>query len=494
MAYEYGHDHAGRATRRVRYAVLATALTAVSALAPLEPTFAASAPTFTSTAPAKAFTNGNATAISQAVQIVPRTGGLSAALALGTTIAQFRANLAQASSQAINLGVVGTILTVQCDASPPILKPSELPQALIAESTHGNSHAEKNTAGQGSAGFAAVAGHESVEARTVPEAIAGFDGAALDLPGLVDVSGMHTANTSRLIPGKARIATATSTIGELSLLKGTIVLSGLSWTATDRTGTHPFRHSSFSIGGASLAGKALPVNTANISSTITTINKLLAPIGLHISLPYSYVQAGTLNEAPLIVGLDNSKVGGQVVNPVLDALLPITNPLRSALNGITCKFGSVLGAVDLATAAIDGTGGVDVKFGGASAATDDTTYKNPFGNTLGGGHHQLTGPTTTPSSGNTSGTTSGLGTGTPTGVPPVDSGTQTSPPDDTAPLVSGTKVVSSSCSTTSPANRPSCSQGEGLMVGLIAIAAVAAIAGADYLVMRRRRKLPAVAL
>jgi hypothetical protein len=32
------------------------------------------------------------------------------------------------------------------------------------------------------------------------------------------------------------------------------------------------------------------------------------------------------------------------------------------------------------------------------------------------------------------------------------------------------------------------------MVGLIAIGAVGAIAGADYLVMRRKRKLPAVAL
>jgi hypothetical protein len=484
MAYEHAHDQGGRASRRVRYAVLAGILTAVAAIAPLEPTFAS-----------KQFVRGNATAIAQAVQIAPRTGGLSAAVSLGTTIAQYRDSLAQASSQAIDLGVIGTTLTVSCDSTPPAVKPSQLPQPLVAESTDGNAHATKNTAGQGSAGFAAVAGHEAVEALTTPTAIASYDGTSLVIPNLITATGLHTEGHSTLVPGKARIATAMSQIGQLKLLNA-IVLDGLKWTATDRSGTKPSRSSSFSIGGISIAGHALPASQAQAESTITSVNKLIAFTGLHITLPHRQYQGGILTETPLVIGIDDSKLGGQVVNPVLGAVTPATNALRDALDKISCSFGKLFTVVDLATAALDGTGGVDLKLGGTSATTDGRTYANPFGNgsTLGRNPSLGGNQSTSPSGGGGISPGSNLGGGNSSVVPPLGSSTQTTTPSDTAPLVSGTKVVSSSCSTTSPANRPSCSQGEGLMVGLIAIAAVAAIAGADYLVMRRKRKLPAVAL
>jgi hypothetical protein len=54
--------------------------------------------------------------------------------------------------------------------------------------------------------------------------------------------------------------------------------------------------------------------------------------------------------------------------------------------------------------------------------------------------------------------------------------------------------LSDSCSTTSPAGRPSCSSGAGLAVGLIALGTLGGVAGADFLVSRRRRKLAGMAI
>lgn len=491
MAKEGGHRRTRRATKRTSHALVAAALGVVAAFSPTQDAFAAKS---------KTFVTGDATAISQAVQIAPRTGGLSAAISIGTTIAQYRATLAQASSQAINLGIVGTTLTVQCDATPPALKPNQLPQPLVAESTHGNAHATKNTAGQGSAGVVAVAGHEDVSVKTQPAADAVFDGSALSLPGLIDADGLHSEGVSRLVPGKARIASATSKVGELELLGGAVTLTGMTWTAVQRTGTHPSNHGSFSIGGISLAGKALPISTSQLPTTIATINKLLASTGLHITLPTSHTQDGTLTESPLVIGLDSSTLGGEIVNPVLGALLPVTNPIRSALTGINCKIGSGLSLVDLATAALDGTGGLDIDLGGASANTDGKAYSDPFGHGhLGGGHtitgDQGPGPTSTPST-TSDGDDTGVSTPT-TGdetLPPGDSSTTGSDGGAEQPEVSGTRVVSSSCSTLSPAHRPSCSQGQGLTIGLLAIALVGGVAGADYLAMRRKRRLPQVKL
>ncbi len=439
---------------------------------------------------AKPFVAGDATAISQALQIAPKTGGLSATLAIGTSIAQYRHTLAQASSQTLNLGVVGTTLTTQCDSTPPLFKANQLPQPLVAESTHGNAHAEKNTAGQGAKGLIAVAGHEAVIAKTIPAAIATFDGSALVLPGLLSASGLHSEGHSTLIPGKARVATASSEVGSISLLNGAIVLTGMKWTATQRGGTHHGQSSSFSLGGLSLAGKPLPVDQGSIESTFKRLNQLLAPTGIHITLPTALFQGGTLTENPLEIGINNSKLGGQIVNPILGALDPVTNPLRTALDGISCSFGKLFTVADLAAAAIDGTGGADVDFGGASANTDGKTYANPFGNqTLGGGHplgnqgSSTSPPTTSPSGGGSVPSTNLPGTGS-----------ATTTPGGGTPQIAGDVTVSRDCSSTSPAHSPGCTDGQGLTVGLIALAAVGSIGAADFFVMRRRRRLPVVQL
>jgi hypothetical protein len=194
--------------------------------------------------------------------------------------------------------------------------------------------------------------------------------------------------------------------------------------------------------------------------------------------------------SPLTIGIDNSKLGGSLINPVLNALQPITNPLRKALTDATCKTGAVLSALDLLTSALDGTGGLDINLGGVSAESDGKTYSNPFGQPP---------PATTPptSTGPRGGSPAAPGGGSPGGVSPAKLPPSSVGPADggggTSPVVANT-VASSRCSTTSSAGRPSCSSGAALVVGLIALGTVGAIGTADFLAMRRRRRLPQVEL
>lgn len=436
------------------------------------------------TASAKdSFTPGTATAIAQAVTVAPKTGGLAASITIGTTIADYRGTLAQASSQTLNLGVIGTTLTTQCDASPPAATPDQLPQPLIAESNHGTSHSTKSTAGTGKSGALAVAGRETVTATTMPNGTAHFDGNAFVVPGLLTMSGLHATSNAHLIKHKTRIATATSQVGSLKLAGGVIKLAGMQWTASRQSGGTNHLSANFTINAASIAGKKLPVaSSKQIGMAFDAINKTLKTTGLHLAVPQRSYSHGKLSMSPLTIGIEQSTLGNETINPILTAIQPITNKLTTALVGINCKIGSVLSAIDLVLSGLDGTGALDVSLGGVSAENDTKAYGDAFGNqsppTIGGNNTTNPKHTTTTTTGGSSGTsTSGVSPGG------TDTG-QTATGGGTGPV---TTSLSSSCATTSPAGRPSCSNGAGLTVGLGALGLLVLFAGTDYFVLRRRR-------
>lgn len=463
---------AAHRSRRASLAVVSAGVVVASALAPMP-----------SAAAKGHFNAGTATAISQAVAIAPKTGGLSASLVIGTSIADYRGTLAQASSQAIDLGVVGTTLTVQCDAAPPALKPEQLPQPLIAESDKGTSHATKTTAGTGRSGALAVAGREIVRATTTPHGLARFDGNALVVPGLLTATGLHTSSDAHLIKGKTRIATASSQVGQLSLLGGVIKLGGMRWTASRSSGATHRLSAHFTMDSATLAGQKLPVaSAAATGSTLDKINKTLKTTGLALQLPQRTFKNGKLSMSPLTIGISQSALGNKTINPLLTAIQPLTNQISNALIGINCKVGSALSLIDLALSAIDGTGALEVEFGGVSAANDTKSYGDAFGHQppppLGGHQPHGTGGHTTTTTG---GGPTGIGGGSPPSGP-ADGGTTTG--GGTATTSSS---LSTSCATTSPAGRPSCSKGAGLIVGLGALGLLIVFAATDFFVLRRRR-------
>lgn len=477
----YGPSVAG--AHRVTVAAVALAATVALAQTPVSAISAGTSP-----APAATFVTGGAAATAQPFQLSPRDAGLAATVTVGQSIADFRDTLAQASSQAVDLGLIGTSLTVQCSALPAPLKPSQLPQPLDAESDTGTSHSTLNTAGQSSKSATVALGRETVSATPQPNeaATADFDGARLSLAGLVDIAGLSSHAHAKLVPGTARIADATTDVHSIDLLGGKIVLGGLHWGISARTGSHPGVQRTFSLGSVSIAGVKLPTTPDLLGSTLAALNKALAQTGLHISLPTLTLESGIYGVTPLSIGIDNSALGAQLFDPILNLFHTIADPAMAAVTKAVCTLGSVYTTINLLLTGLNGVGALDAEFGGVTATTNDKAYANPFGNGgLGGSTATAGGPPTT-----TGGSTAGVG-GAGSTPPPFPSVSPVPQPNDT-PQLAGEQT--SSCSTTSPAGSPSCSRGAGLAVGLIALATLGGVGAADYLVSRRRRKLAGMAI
>jgi len=431
-----------------------------------------------------AFIPGTATGISQAFALAPRTGGFAYTVTGGSSIADYRGSLAQAESQSANFGLIGTSLTAQgCDGSAPTVSPDQLPQPLIAESDKGNSSKSADQAGIAQSGVLAAGGHETVSVTTVPSSTASFDGNNLTIPGVAAATGMTTSAAAELIPGKARTASADAAVGRLSLLGGVVVLDNLRWTADQRSGAGAYARASFTAGDVIVNGQTQSGSADQLATVFDAVNSVLAPSGLHVSLPVVKKTSNGVTVTPLSIGIDDSTLGAAIVNPVLTASQPVQEQIQNILYGFSCKFGTAFTVEDIGLSAVDGTGGADLVFGGVSAASDGTSYANPFGNvSLGSGSAAL-GTASAPGS-----TTSTVG-GLPGTAPPPAAGAVGSVPG-AAPQLAGNSQTSASCASTSPAHWPHCSDGNALVVGLLGLAAVAAIGGGDWLATRRRRRLP----
>lgn len=467
-------------------------LRGVAALAIAVPIAAAVIPAqAVSTARPTTFVPGGASATSQAFAIDPRDAGLAATITVGRSIANYRNELTQASSQTLDLGLIGSTLTVQCNALPPALKPEQLPKPLVAESDKGTSQSTLNTAGQGSSSTTLAGGREWVLAKPPPHEIANstFDGANITLPGVLSVKGLSSSAYAQLIPGQARIAIGTADIAQLDVA-GQVQLSNLHWEAKVRTGTKPSRSASFTVGSVKIAGTPVTTPSASVGSALEAVNKALATTGLHLEVPTLTDANGVIAMTPLSVGIASSAVGAKLLDPIISKVFGdlLGGVVDSAAKAV-CQIGSAYGLANLFIAAVDGIGALDLELGGATAQSDHKVYANPFGN--GGGDTGTSTPvpgastsTPPPSTGSSGGTAT---------TPPLPGIDQTTAPAP-SPQVAGTQTVASSCSTTSPSGRPSCSHGAGLAVGLIALAALGGVAAIDFLVVRRRKGLARMAI
>ncbi|MGN6474079.1 MAG: hypothetical protein ACTHK4_10610 [Mycobacteriales bacterium] len=465
-----------------RAALLATIAVTLSAV----PAQAVS--TSSTHARAAAFVTGSAVATSQAFQIDPRDAGLAATITFGRSVAQYRNELAQASSQALDLGLIGNSLTVQCGATPPALTAGQLPKPITAESNSGESEDSQNSGGATNQFATADTGNEYVKATPLPDetAIASYDSGLVEIPGVIAVHGLASGAHAHLYPGHARQADSTADAASIDL--GVVHLGGLHWATSVRTGTQPASSSTFTISTVSIAGHTLPTaSTAAVLSTFNAVNKVLAPSGLHVSIPELSRANGQLAMTPMSIGIDHSALGKMLLVPILNLFHTVFDPVATAVNKVFCSFGALYGAVNLLIAGLDGVGQFDLDVGGTTATTNDATYANPFG----------TGGTNT--GGPLPGVTSSSGPVAPGGggggkIPPLPTATGGSAPVPNPQVASGSETVAESCSTTSPAGRPACGRGAGLAVGLIALAALGGVAGADYFVVRRRRRLARMAI
>src|SRR3954454_23508255 len=113
--------------RRTRWTALgALGACAVTFFATVQDSAAQTSPT--------TFPAGQGAAFADTMKIDPRAGNLSIGVDLGKAAADHQNNAAQAISQAIDLGTIGTSLAAYgCDGSAPSLPQSQQPQPLIAD-------------------------------------------------------------------------------------------------------------------------------------------------------------------------------------------------------------------------------------------------------------------------------------------------------------------------------------------------------------------------
>lgn len=450
----------------------------------------------TATADDSSWVAGSATATSQAVALAPSTAGLNYALTLATSVADYQGNQGQAESETFTGGPVVTAATsTQCDGSAPPVTQSQLPQPAVAESTNGNQSQTYNLNAQYFQGMSApgsASGFEQAAATTQPAATALSKLSDFQVPGAFDVSGAQSSAYAQQVTGQLRQATGTADVSEVSLGNGAVDLKGLHWDDTQETGPGGAivkQAASFSIGGLTLGGTAVPVAGDSAAQITQIVNTALASTGLNVTIPQAQTNSsdGTESIPPLAIGINQSALGQQVVGPALGPTETVRDEIDQILEGdITCKTGTPLTVVDILLGALSGGGNLDLNLGGAIADSNGTAYANPFGNSLGllgaGG-----------------GAVSALGTSSPGSSTPGSSGSFTpgSTGSSGSPGSSGTGskqslgALSNSvrCVTTSPAGHPSCSDGAGVPVALAGLAAVLGVGTADYLRLRRFRHL-----
>lgn len=203
--------------------------------------------------------------------------------------------------------------------------------------------------------------------------------ADLDLPGLVRVEGGHATSSSSIVDGTSRRATASVTIGAVSLLGGVVTLDGLRWDVIHQTGAEERAEATFSVAGLSIAGVPIALDLQALAPVLDAVNAVLGPVGLVVELPELVRRPnGSVEISPLRVGLLNSPLGAEIVGPLVAAVRPLLVPVYQALTDINATLGLTSLVADLGLGVADGSGGIELAIGGATAITDDTEFADPL--------------------------------------------------------------------------------------------------------------------
>jgi hypothetical protein len=433
------------------------------------------------------FVTGNAVAESQALSVAPTTGGLNYAVILATSIANYQDQEAQSLSQTIDLGAIGTALEAQgCDGGPPTLPPNDVPPPVQAESTSGSQNLTDTITPQTSPAGLGI-GNESATATQQPASTSQTTVANITVPGgLMSVSGLTSAAHASIDNGNTRTAGSTADVGQISLGNGAVVLGGLHWSAVNQSGGATQSAATFSITSVTVGG--LPVDPQNAASVVNTA---LQPVGLNVQWPaQKTLPDGTVQIAPLVVGIDNNALGQEVIGANLGTVQPVREALINALLSASCKFANLITPADIGLGVLAGGGNLNLEFGGAQALTNDEVAVSPFGP---GSSPFGNSSSSSPVTGNSGAGSAIVGN---TGAALGNSGSGTTGASTPAPAPSASQQSAlgpiertSQCISLGPSGG-GCTMGNvAVPIGLGALGLVAALFTWDYLRQRRRMQL-----
>lgn len=437
------------------------------------------------------FVPGSGSAVGTAIRMGPQTGGLTIAITFGQSLADFQGSVGRASARAIDLGILSTALTAPgCNGAPSTFKPSDFPQPLNVDSREPNASKGKTSQQTGAPDNSPIlfsAGRQQVDADGSPRSHSITTTAAFGVPGVFEVGAGRTEVSTRIISNATREAVTSADFSSISLAGGAVTLQGLHWEAVQRTGKNAVSEGHATVANVLLGSSAfpVPVGGGELNTVLAPVNALLLGTGLSLDPPVFANKQGVVNVQPLRLRIDHSPLGQAVVAPAVTAAQPVRQPVLDLYNQtVDCNapVGQVQGVgqvgrgavlpSDIALSALTGTGGFVVELGGGSATTEGTIYTNPFDV---GDAAPDTGPApvvsdvTTPSG-------SVLGTS----ITGAVEGGATTPPADMS-LTPGPAATLAA----QPASLPGSRGGTAVVMGLLGLLAVAGVALADYLRIRR---------
>jgi hypothetical protein len=412
-------------------------------------TFAASSGTGNATTTQSGTAPGIGNAVAETVKVDPRAGGLSLGITAARAIAGHQNSVAQASSQALDLGIIGTTLAAQgCDGSAPTLAAEKQPQPLQVDSRQQGA-SEFTTVSEQNGAFV-----KQARATADPFGEAITRSAPFGVPGAIEV-GAGTAHTTSGLVNGVRIATASVDISGMKLA-GQIELAGLHWEVSYPSTGDAQPSGTFSVGSLKVAG--VPVPAQDPISTLASLNAVLNALGIDVQPPSFHVLQGIGYVDPLRISIVPNATRDQVFGSLLRGAQPIRQPLIEALLKAKCSLASEITVFDVALGSVSGAGAFNLLLGGVQATTGEAPV-NSY--TLGG--QNLIGGNSAPLS---TGTLAGGGL---TNTAPRPSTTPSVPTQMAAPAPSSTQQVAAA---KTKGERGGALAGVGL-AGLLLLAAVA---------------------
>ncbi len=382
-------------------------------------------------------------------------GGLSLPLGVGTTSASYTNQQSRALGVSLDLGAyLGLVGDV-----PPQFAPVAIDSNSGDRESHGNLDAGEAVA------------RVNLHATRVPASSSEIRMTDLDLPALVRVEGAHALSTTEVRDKRQRRAAAVVKVARVSIAQDLVVLENLRWEATQRTGFEPMADATFTIGAARVGGVPIPLAGSDLNTGLGPLNAALKPVGLRLEAPKPNVlKDGTISMGPLRVALADSPLGAQLLGPIIASARPLLAPAFDALTNANKSLGLVGLVADIVLGVADGSGGVEMTVGGATATTSAVGFVAPT---------TPKAPVETIAFPDTSLAGSPLVSGLPDSLLPVDQVAG-------APTVATTRSIRCALEA-APRRHGDCRDSNLPAAVVLTGAAIAGLAAAEFVVRRRRR-------
>ena len=403
---------------------------------------------------------GIGSALAQTAVVGPSFANLALTFTFGRAIAGHANSVAQASSQAIDLGQIGATLAGRgCSGGDPTLPADKQPQEARVDSRD-----QKTTVDEDEDFLGGLPMHKHAEASKAPLGTAITTTAPFGVAGVLEIGGGTATATSGVVNG-VRMARATTDVGSIKLaaVAGLLELTGLHWEAVWSSATNGVT-GSFSIGSAKLAGMALPTNDP--AALFSTLNTVLGAVGLKLTPPVSHTDGGVLFVDALGISVVPNAQRDSIAALVLGNIQDLRRQVTDALIAQDCGNATYITIADLVLGSVTGAGVFQIDLGGVRASSGETP-KSTFSF---GGPQLLT----------TGGIEPTVGVSTPAVLPPPAIGTITAPPKSRT----SRRVAQPIVATSGSGKRG----GPMALVGLGGLALLAAIAEGDRRKMRAAQR------